>query len=227
MPAVKQAGARAAGFLSEFRQGWWEVTSRRWLWVMLLRVALVLCFVVAPFQVLGPLGLREQGLSTGEAATAWGWIQAAFSAGMIGGALFAIRYRPRRPMVTVSLMGATALVSPLTLALGGGPTALIATHALRGVAIGVLVTVWNTALQMEVEDEALGRVVAWDWMASLSLWPAGLALAGPLAQSIGVTNASWLSFGLGTVAAFWVFAVPDIWRMRSRTSRPTAAGAET
>ncbi len=124
VPAVKQAGARAAGFLSEFRQGWWEVTSRRWLWVMLLRVALVLCFVVAPFQVLGPLGLREQGLSTGEAATAWGWIQAAFSAGMIGGALFAIRYRPRRPMVTVSLMGATALVSPLTLALGGGPTAL-------------------------------------------------------------------------------------------------------
>ena len=187
VPAVRQAGARAAGFLSEFRRGWREVRSRRWLWVMLLRVALVLCIVIAPFQVLGPLGLQEMGYSTDGAAAAWGWIQAAFSAGMIGGALIAMRYRPHRPMVTVALAGATSVVSPLTLALGGGAGALIATHALRGVAVGVLVTVWNTALQMEVEDEALGRVVAWDWMASLSLWPVGLAVAGPLAERVGVT----------------------------------------
>jgi len=83
--------------------------------------------------------------------------------------------------------------------------------------------VWNTALQTEIEDEALGRVVAWDWMSSLALWPAGLALAGPLAEALGVTTTSWLSFGLGTLAAFWVLGVRDVWRMRTRP-RVTPAG---
>ncbi len=210
---------RANSFLRELRAGWREVRSRTWLWVMLLRVALVLCIVIAPFQVLGPLGLREQGYTP----VAWGWLQAIFSAGMIGGAVVALRYKPRRPMITVALTGATAVAAPLTLALGGGFTYLAAVYVARGVAVGILSAVWNTALQSEIEDEALGRVVAWDWMASLSLWPAGLALAGPLAQALGVTNAAWLSFGLGTVAALWVFAVPDVWRMRSALGRPAPA----
>jgi MFS family permease len=201
-------------FVAELRDGWHEVRSRTWLWVMLLRVCLVLCLVIAPFQVLGPLGLTEQGYS----AAAWGWIAAVFSLGMFLGAGVAMRYRPKRPMITVTLTGATALVSPLTLALGGGPWALGAVQGVRGVAVGVLVAVWNTALQKEVEGEALGRVVAWDWMASLALWPAGLALAGPLAESLGVTTTSWISFGLGSIAAFWVLGVRDVWRMRTRES---------
>ena len=217
-PAVVKTRA-AQTFVAELRDGWREVRSRTWLWVMLLRVCLVLCLVIAPFQVLGPLGLTEQGYT----AAAWGWITAVFSLGMLIGAAVALRYRPRRPMVTVTLTGATAVLSPLTLALGGGPWALGAVQGLRGVTVGVLVAVWNTALQLEVEPDALGRVVAWDWMASLALWPAGLALAGPLAEWFGVTMTSWLSFALGTVAAFWVLGVRDVWRMRTHV-RPGPAG---
>ncbi len=216
-PAVVKTRA-AQTFVAELRDGWREVRSRTWLWVMLLRVCLVLCLVIAPFQVLGPLGLTEQGYT----AAAWGWITAVFSLGMLIGAAIALRYRPRRPMVTVTLTGATAVLSPLTLALGGGPWALGAVQGLRGVTVGVLVAVWNTALQLEVEPDALGRVVAWDWMASLALWPAGLALAGPLAEWFGVTTTSWLSFALGTVAAFWVLGVRDVWRMRTHV-RPGPA----
>ena len=172
-PAIAKTRA-AQTFVAELRDGWREIRSRTWLWVMLLRVCLVLCLVIAPFQVLGPLGLTEQGYT----AAAWGWITAVFSLGMFLGAAIALRYRPKRPMITVTLTGATALVSPLTLALGGGPWALGAVQGVRGIAVGVLVAVWNTALQSEVEEEALGRVVAWDWMASLALgrpgwrWPA-------------------------------------------------------
>lgn len=217
----KLARARAAQrFAAELRDGWREVRSRTWLWVMLLRVCLVLCIVIAPFQVLGPLGLTEQGYT----AAAWGWITAAFSLGMFVGAAVALRYRPKRPMVTVALTGATAVLSPLTLALGGGPWALAAVQGGRGVAVGVLVAVWNTVLQTEIEEEAVGRVVAWDWMASMALWPAGLALAGPLAEWFGVTTTAWITAGLGSVAAFWVLAVRDVWSMRSRVlpdaSRP-------
>ncbi len=178
----------AQRFVAELRDGWREVRSRTWLWVMLLRVCLVLCIVIAPFQVLGPLGLQEQGYT----AAAWGWIMAAFSLGMMLGAAVALRYRPKRPMITVTFAGATALLSPLALALGFGPWALAAVQGGRGVAVGVLVAVWNTALQTEVEEEALGRVVAWDWMASLALWPVGLALAGPLAEWLGVTTTAWI-----------------------------------
>jgi MFS family permease len=34
---------KPAAFLAELRKGWYEVRSRRWLWVMLLRTCLVLC----------------------------------------------------------------------------------------------------------------------------------------------------------------------------------------
>jgi len=209
----------AQRFVAELRDGWREVRSRTWLWVMLLRVCLVLCIVIAPFQVLGPLGLQEQGYT----AAAWGWIMAAFSLGMMFGAAIALRYRPKRPMITVTFAGATALLSPLALALGFGPWALATVQGGRGVAVGVLVAVWNTALQTEVEEEALGRVVAWDWMASLALWPVGLALAGPLAEWLGVTTTAWISVALGSVAGLWVLAVRDVWRMRSRVDAGPAA----
>jgi MFS family permease len=218
VPALTVTRA-ATNFVAELREGWQEVRSRTWLWVMLLRVCLVLCIVVAPFQVLGPMGLREQGYTP----AAWGWITAVFSLGMILGGAVALRYRPKRPMVTVTLMGATTVASPLTLALGGGPVALGAVQGVRGIAVGVLVAVWNTALQSEVQDEALGRVVAWDWMASMALWPVGLAVAGPLAEWFGVTTTSWISAGLGAVAALWVLGVRDVWRMRTRVrAGPTA-----
>ena len=117
VPAITQAEAAVHGFFAELRAGWQEVKSRTWLWVMLLRVCLVLCIVIAPFQILGPLGLREEGYG----AVAWGWLQAVFSAGMIVGMAIAMRYRPKRPMITVTLTGSTAAAAPLALAIFGEP----------------------------------------------------------------------------------------------------------
>ena len=219
VPAVVQTEA-VKGFVRELRAGWQEVKSRTWLWVMLLRVCLVLCIVVAPFQIIGPLGLREQGYG----AAAWGWLQAVFSGGMIVGALIALRYRPRRPMITVALTGSTAVAAPLALAIFGDPWALGGVYGLRGIAVGVLVAIWNTTLQTQVAKESLGRVTAWDWMASLALWPAGLAVAGPLTQAFGVTTMCWVTGGLGVVASFWVLLVKDVWRLRPAVVMAVSAG---
>ena len=209
VPAIVKTEA-VQGFLAELRAGWQEVRSRTWLWVMLLRTCLVLCIVIAPFQVLGPLGLREEGYSP----AAWGLLQGVFSAGMIVGGLIALRYRPQRPMVVVTLAGTTAVAAPIALALFGNPWVLGLVFGLRGVAVGVLVTIWVTTLQTHIAKESLGRVTAWDWMASLALWPAGLALAGPLAQAFGVTTMCWVTAGLGLVASLWVLLVKDVWRLR-------------
>ena len=209
VPAIAKTEA-VRGFVAELRAGWQEVRSRTWLWVMLLRACLVLCIVIAPFQVLGPLGLREEGYT----AAAWGWLQAVFSAGMIVGGAIALRYRPRRPMVVVCLTGTTAAAAPIALAVFGNPWVLGLVYGLRGIAVGILVAVWVTTLQTYIAKESLGRVTAWDWMSSLALWPAGLAVAGPLAQAFGVTTMCWITGGLGLVASLWVLLMKDVWRLR-------------
>jgi MFS family permease len=209
VPAVVKSEA-ARGFSAELRKGWHEVKSRTWLWVMLLRVCLVLFIVIAPFQVLGPLGLREEGYG----AAAWGWLQAVFSAGMIVGMVIALRYRPKRPMITVALTGSTAITAPLAMAIFGDPWILGAVYSLRGVSVGILVAVWNTTLQTKIPKESLGRVTAWDWMSSLALWPVGLAVAGPLAEQFGVITMCWVTGLLGVAASFWVLLVKDVWRLR-------------
>jgi MFS family permease len=211
-PLVRRVAS--SRFVAELAEGWREVRSRRWLFVMLLRAMLVLCLVIAPFQVLGPIALTDQGYS----AAAWGAVMAVFSLGMLGGAFVAMRYRPRRPMLTVTLTGSLAVSAPLTLALGGGPVALATVQGVRGIGVGVLVAVWNTTLQTQVRQESLGRVTAWDWMASLALWPAGLAIAGPASEVLGVTTACWLSAGLGVIASLWVLLVRDVWRLRPAPS---------
>jgi MFS family permease len=220
VPAVLKSEA-ARGFFVEVRKGWREVKSRTWLWVMLLRVCLVLFIVIAPFQVLGPLALIEEGYG----AATWGWLQAVFSAGMIVGMLIAMRYRPKRPMITVTLTGATAVAAPLAMAIFGDPWVLGAVYGLRGVSVGILVAVWNTTLQTQVSKESLGRVTAWDWMASLALWPVGLAVAGPLAQAFGVTAMCWATGILGLFAAFWVLLVKDVWRLRPAAVTAGSAGS--
>jgi MFS family permease len=222
VPAVLR-GEAARGFLVELRRGWQEVKSRTWLWVMLLRVCLVLFIVIAPFQVLGPLGLLEQGYG----AATWGWLQAVFSGGMILGMLVAMRYRPARPMITVTLTGSTAVAAPLALAIFGDPWVLGAVYILRGVSVGILVAVWNTTLQTKIAKESLGRVTAWDWMASLALWPLGLAVAGPLAERFGVVHMCWVTGILGVLAAFWVLLVKDVWRLRPATVVSSATADRT
>ena len=220
VPAILRTET-ARGFFAELRKGWYEVKSRTWLWTMLLRVCLVLFIVIAPFQVLGPMGLLKEGYG----AAAWGWLQAVFSAGMIVGMLIAMRYRPRRPMITVTLTGATAVLTPLTMAIFGDPWTLGAVYTLRGVSVGVLVAVWNTTLQTQIPRESLGRVTAWDWMSSLALWPVGLAVAGPLAQAFGVTTMCWVTGILGLFAAFWVLLVKDVWRLRPAAVLAGSAGS--
>jgi MFS family permease len=208
-PPLEHRRARER-FMAELRQGWIEVKSRRWLWVMLLRTCLVLFAAIAPFQILGPLMLREHG----QGAAAWGFIMAVFSAGMIAGGAFAMRYRPGRPMVVVAITGASGCLSPLALALGGYVPALLVTESVHGLAVGVLVAVWNTTVQSQVPRDAVARVTAWDWMSSLALWPVGLAISGPLVAALGFTTAAWLSGTVGLACSLWVLGVKDVWRLR-------------
>jgi MFS family permease len=210
VPALLRATAPAT-FFAELRDGWREVRSRTWLWVMMLRAMLVLFVTIAPLQVLGPLAITARH----ESPALWGLMVGLFSLGMLGGGLIALYYRPRRPMVTAALCGTTASVPMIALALRLSPAGLIAVWFARGVAIGVLDAVWNTTLQVRIAPDSMARVSSWDWMTAGGLWPLGLVLAGPIAQLMGVTDALWLSGALGLACSLWVLFVRDVWRLRA------------
>ena len=199
-----------ASFLTELRDGWREVRSRTWLWVMMLRAMLVLFVTIAPLQVLGPLAITARR----ESPALWGLMVGLFSLGMLIGGLIALYYRPQRPMVTVALCGTTAAAPMIALALQLTRLELLAVWLLRGVAIGVLSAVWDATLQRQIAPQSMARVSSWDWMTSGGLWPLGLVLAGPIAELLGVTAALWLSAGLGLVLSLWVLFVKDVWRLR-------------
>jgi len=201
-----------ASFLHELRAGWHEFTSRTWLWVDGLFSAFGNFAVLAPIWALGPLVAEE---SLGGAA-AWAAIVTAFGVGSVVAGAVAIRFKPERPL----LIGVSALVLiafPPALLAVPAPTPVIAAGAFAaGFGLILFNTLFETAVQQHVPAEALSRVSSIDWMLSLGLYPIGLAVAGSVAEVIGVgatlaASAIW--------ALIWtpvVLAVPSVRNLRRR-----------
>ncbi len=201
-----------ASFLHELRAGWHEFTSRTWLWVDGLFSAFGNFAVLAPIWALGPLVAEE---SLGGAA-AWAAIVTAFGVGSVVAGAIALRFKPERPL----LIGVSALVLiafPPALLAVPAPTPVIAAGAFAaGFGLILFNTLFETAVQQHVPAEALSRVSSIDWMLSLGLYPIGLAVAGSVAEVIGVgatlaASAIW--------ALIWtpvVLAVPSVRNLRRR-----------
>src|SRR5258707_12548450 len=81
------------------REGSREFTSRRWLWTIVARFAIVDAVSAAMVNVLGPL-LAHSDLS---GVRGWGFIVASYGAGAIVGALVMTRYRLRRILPSAML----------------------------------------------------------------------------------------------------------------------------
>ena len=200
-------------FVTLLRQGWREFWSRSWLWAIVLQSSLVNA-LFASFLVLGPV-VAKQSLG---GAPAWGAILAAEGAGAIVGGIVMLRVHPRRPLLVATL---SSLVFPLPLFFlaSRAPTVLI---TIAGFLAGGFITVfgvqWSTTLQREIPTEVLSRVSAYDWFGSLILLPIGMALAGPLASTIGVTATLDGSGGLMILLILAVLAVPSVIRLRAPTS---------
>jgi hypothetical protein len=69
-------------------------------------------------------------------------------------------------------------------------------------------------MQEYVPPDSLSRVSSIDWLLSIGLQPIGFALAGPLAESIGLSTtlaaaATWLIFSTAVV-----LAIPSVRNLR-------------
>jgi hypothetical protein len=115
-------------------------------------------------------------------------------------------------MLTIGgLFTVTALQSVLLAVYA--PVALIGlAAALSGFAFSFGTVIWETSLQHTIPPEKLARVSAYNWMGAMAFLPAGYAIAGPVADAIGmsrtlVLGAVWIV--LSTAAVLTVRSVRD------------------
>jgi MFS family permease len=208
----ERAARAAASFVSELRGGWHEFTSRTWLWVDGVYSALGNMAVLAPVWTLGPL-VAEESLN---GASSWAAIVTCFGLGSVLAGVTVIRLKPERP-VFAGVAALSLLALPPALLAVPTPTAAIAGGAfLAGFGLIFFNTLFETAVQQHVPDEALSRVAAIDWMLSLALYPLGLALAGFVADLIGTGPTLAAAAVWAVVSTAIVLLIPSVQEVRRR-----------
>jgi predicted MFS family arabinose efflux permease len=170
--------------LTELREGWTEVRSRDWIWVIILAFSLALLTSFGPWQTLGATVSIEQY----DTRATFGIATAAMGAGTILGALIGFRWRPRHPMRTGMLLALPWPASFAIFAIGLPLPLLLVVFTATGTCVALFGIWWETALAERVPPHVLSRVTAYDWMGSLALLPLGYLLAGPLGERLGATE---------------------------------------
>jgi predicted MFS family arabinose efflux permease len=212
---IPRAEASAHGsFLADFAAGWREVVRRPWLPPSLVTFTFVnLAF--AAFLVLGPIAMA----ASYDGARDWGFVVAMFGLGGLIGGGTALRWRPSKPLIAVFLLLA---LNPLRLLVLSATPPLLVVLAFVLVASAAMTlgdTLWHTTLQQQVPSRSLSRVSSFDWMVSLLFFPVGAALAGPVADAVGASNAMILFTVIAAVPCLLVLAFPAVRAVGRRDRR--------
>jgi MFS family permease len=205
-------------FVSQLRAGWREVRSRTWLRRGLAAVSAYHVVVLPSVYVLGPvLAAREL-----DGASSWAFIVASFGVGTIAGNVVALRFRVRRPILVASLALVVASLQAAIIGSGLGTVGIGLLEVVAGAAAALFFTFWDMSLQEQVPPGAVARVSSYDFAVSLGLMPLGLALAGPVADAVGLHETLWGMSAVGVASALAWLAAPSVRRLR----RPPAAAAQ-
>jgi MFS family permease len=231
-PGRALAGEEAAGgressvpggraFFRDLSAGWREFTSHTWLWVMVLGVALFIFAIDGPIQVLGPIVARD----VYDGARTWGLTSAAMGIGQIVGGLLSLRWRPRRPMLVIAAGMSLAALPVSLLALQAPVWTLYVSLAFMGIEWGLYDPFWTTCMQRVVAPDMISRVSSYDSLGALAFYPAGLALAGPLADAFGVTTVLWASAGVAILVSVFQLSWRDVRTPKDMGPRDSAKPA--
>lgn len=184
VPETADDGADGRGHVSrglrDFAEGLKEVRDRPWVGASIFMATLVMTLSVAPAFLAAPIVARER---LGGAA-AYGAAFTALGVGSIVGSLVAGRIRTSRPGLVgicgiFTIFGSVGSLAILPLA------GVLVFWGIAGIGVTIFQVMWMTALQREIPDRVLGRVMALDWLGSQGLMPVGYALAGVVAGAAG------------------------------------------
>src|SRR5206468_8599995 len=145
---------------------------------------------------------------------------ACFGIGTIAGNLVALRVPVRRPI----LLAAAALVGASTQAAiigsGLGTAGIAALELLAGIAVALFFTFWDLSIQEQVPPGAIARVSSYDFTISVGLMPIGMAVAGPIANALGLQETLLAMSAVGVASAVLWLVTPAV----RRVERPPEAG---
>jgi hypothetical protein len=110
---------------------------------------------------------------------------------------------------------------PLLLLAAGAPAYVVAaSNGISWMLLSIADTLWFTALQSHIPDEALSRVSSYDWFGSIVLNPVGFILIGPLAATAGVDRTLAVAGCLVSAAALVALSFRSVRSLSRVTAGP-------
>jgi hypothetical protein len=207
-PAVRTA---TASVLADFREGWKEFVSRRWVVGMVASFGL---FQLTTFPALFVLGTYVAKTKLG-GPIAWGTILAVETAGAFLGGALALRLRFGRPLVACLALSLPTAAFLLVLGLAA-PVWLISCVAfVNGACLSIGGAVWFSTLQEKIPEHLISRISSFDWFGSVAFNPIGYVIIGPLSELVGVASALYLSAAVNVTATLVVLAMPSVRGIRA------------
>jgi hypothetical protein len=91
------------------------------------------------------------------------------------------------------------------------------TAFIAGMAVEIFGVLWSTSMQKNIPEKSYSRVVSYDALGSYALAPIGIAVAGPLAQWIGISHTLYGAAALTLVAALFPLALKSVRGLRSQS----------
>jgi MFS family permease len=216
---------RASSLVTDLHDGWREFISRTWVWVVVAQYSIYNMAYAAGFIVYAPVvSKRDLG-----GAHAYGVLVAAFGLGSVLGAFGMLRRKPRRPLVTATLVTLTSVPLMVLLAAKAPLAVIVLAAAVSGASIEIFSVLWETALQTHIPPAKLSRVSSYDSLGSFIFTPIGAALAGPLALALGgIHRGLWVVTAAMLLPTLGVLLVSDIWRVTQHGSaEPDSSPAGT
>ncbi|WP_433271357.1 MFS transporter [Actinosynnema sp. CS-041913] len=197
---------RRPALLDALRHGWRDFRARPWLQATTVQVAVINGVCISPFLVLGPI-IADQRLG---GPLAWAFIGNGYAAGALLGSTVALRWRPRRPLraaVTIPV----ALAPLLVLLAAGAPVPVLAAAAVpAGVQAALYAVLTDTARQVHVPADLVGRATGFSTVVGLAAAPVGMALAGPAAERVGTDAVLLIGALVAVVSAPLALAVRSV-----------------
>jgi MFS family permease len=201
------------------RKGWAELRAREWIWLTVAWFSALQCLAQAPLLVLGPK-IAQRSL---HGSAGWGLVLGGLGAGAAAGAALRAILRPQRPLRPA--IAAYALVALPLLALAA-PVSLplvVASSVLAGAGAGFFSATWFSIFQRNVPRNAISRISAWDWEASLAGLPLGMLLAPPLAHLLGASLTLTAAAVASVVVTLFVARRSSLAAVTASIAAPTPA----
>ncbi|MEV0323893.1 MFS transporter [Streptomyces sp. NPDC050658] len=208
-PADPAAAVKEKSFRSDLVQGWQEFRSRTWLWGV---IVIWMVLMIASWGPMVPLIATEVVSEHGPRTL--GLVNSAMGAGMVAGALVAMRVRPVRPLRAGSAALLLYWLQPASVALGLPVPLIAAGLAAAGAANAFWGVMWTTSILTQVPADVRSRVHAYDVAGSVAMMPVGQALAGPASEIFGVREVLGFNAVMAVGVAVALLSVPAIRNLR-------------